>query len=142
MTCLPLLIAFSSLHDINTILRIGITITWSVTLHYAIFTTSLWCWKDISYNDVTSISILHRSISRRKSNKKPMSPQYRVPTGIEELMTHCKLPRRKSIFFFFPVCCIIFNCSWQLTFDKKQKRKYKTHWFSNWWSFIRPESFL
>ena len=25
-------------------------------------------------------------------------------------------------FFFFPVCCTVFNCSWQLiTLDKKQK---------------------
>ena len=75
------LIAFSSLTDINTILKIGITITWSFTLRYVIATTSLWCWKKISYNDVTSISKRSRSISRCKPNKKPMSPQYRVPTG-------------------------------------------------------------
>ena len=53
--CLPLLIAFSSLSDINTKLKIGITITWSFTLRCVIATTSLWCWKKI-YNDVTSIS--------------------------------------------------------------------------------------
>ena len=79
--CLLLLITLSSLSDINTTLKIGITITWSFTLRYVIATASLWCWKKISYNDVTSISIRNRSISRCKSNKKPMSPQYRVPTG-------------------------------------------------------------
>ena len=80
-TCLPLLIAFSSLYDINTTLKICITITWSFTLRYVIATTSLWCWKKISHNDVTSISIRNRSISWCKSNKNPMSLQYGVPTG-------------------------------------------------------------
>ena len=80
MNCLPLLIAFSSLSDINTTLKIGITITWSFTLCYVIAITSLWCWKKISYNGDTSISIRNRFISRCKSNQKPMSPQYRVPT--------------------------------------------------------------
>ena len=47
---LSLLIAFSSLSDINTTLKIGITITWSFTLRYVIATSS-WCWKKISYND-------------------------------------------------------------------------------------------
>ena len=65
--CLPLLIAFSSLSDINTISKIGITITWSFTLCYFIATTSLWCRKKISYNDFTSISTRNRSISRCKS---------------------------------------------------------------------------
>ena len=80
-TCLLLLIAFSSLSDIITTLKIGITITWSFTLRYVIAAT-LWCWKKISYNDVTSISKRNRSISRCKSNKKPMSLQYGVPTAI------------------------------------------------------------
>ena len=71
--CLLLLIAFSSLSDINTTLNIGITIT----LRYVIATTSLWCRKDI-----TSISILNRSKWLCKSNKKPMSPQYRVSIGM------------------------------------------------------------
>ena len=82
LKCLPLLLAFSSLSYINTKLKIGITITWSFTLCYDIATTSLWYWKKISYNDVTSISIRNWPISRYKSNKKPMSPQYRVPTGL------------------------------------------------------------
>ena len=30
-------------------------------------------------------------------------------------------PKKELHFFFFSVCCIIFNCSWQLMFDKKQK---------------------
>ena len=81
-TCLPLLIVFSSLPDINTTLKIGITIKWSFTWRYVIAKTSLWCWKEISYNDVPSISIRSRSLSRWKSHKKPMSPQYRVPTGM------------------------------------------------------------
>ena len=79
---LSLLIAFSSLSDINTTLKIGVTITWSFMLHYVTATTSLWCWKNISYNDVTSISIRNQSISRCKSNKKPMSLQYGMPTGL------------------------------------------------------------
>ena len=79
---LSLLIAFSSLSGINTTLKIGITITWSFTLRYVIATTSLWCWKKISYNDVTSISMRNRSISRCKFNKKSMPPQYRVPAAI------------------------------------------------------------
>ena len=51
-------------------------------MRYVIATISLWCWKNISYNDVTSISKHNRSISRCKSNKKPMSLQYRVPIGV------------------------------------------------------------
>ena len=73
-------IAFSSLSNVNMTLKVGITITWGFTLHYVIATT-LWCWKRISYNGVTSISIGNRSTPRWKPNKKPMSPQYRVPTG-------------------------------------------------------------
>ena len=42
-TRLPLLIPLSPLSDINTTLKIGITITCSFTLHYVITTTSLWC---------------------------------------------------------------------------------------------------
>ena len=35
-------------------------------------------------------------------------------------------PKKEVHFFFFSVCCIIFNCSWQLIiFDKKQKRSVK-----------------
>ena len=30
-------------------------------------------------------------------------------------------PKKKVHFFFFSVCCIAFNCSLQLMFDKKQK---------------------
>ena len=31
-------------------------------------------------------------------------------------------PKKEVHFFFFSVCCIVFNCSWQLImFDKKQK---------------------
>ena len=51
-----------SVSDINTTLKIGISITWSFTLRYFIATTSLWCWKKISYNDVTSILMRSRSI--------------------------------------------------------------------------------
>ena len=29
--------------------------------------------------------------------------------------------KKEVHFFFFSVCCIVFNCSWQLMFDKKQK---------------------
>ena len=49
--CLPSLTAFSSLSDINVTLKIGITLTWSFTLRYAIATIPLWCWKKIPYND-------------------------------------------------------------------------------------------
>ena len=76
--CCPLSVAFSSLSDINTTLKTGITIIWSFTLRYVITTTSIWCWKKISNNDVTSIPIRNRSISWCKSNKKQMSPQYWV----------------------------------------------------------------
>ena len=34
-------------------------------------------------------------------------------------------PQKKMHFFFFSVCCIVFNCSWQLTFDKKEKSSAK-----------------
>ena len=35
-------------------------------------------------------------------------------------------PKKEVHFFFFSVCCIIYNCSWQLIiFDKKQKRSVK-----------------
>ena len=81
--CSPLLITFSSLSDINLTLKIGITITWSFTLRYVIATTSLRCWKKISYDDVTSVLKRNRSISRCKSNKKPTLLQYRVPTGLK-----------------------------------------------------------
>ena len=33
-----------------------------------------------------------------------------------------KTPKKEVHFFFFSVCCVVFNCSWRLTtFDKKQK---------------------
>ena len=39
--------------------------------------------------------------------------------AIDDIM---QTPKKKVHFFFFPVCCIVFNCSWQLImFDKKQK---------------------
>ena len=50
-------------------------------MRYFISTTSLWYWKKKSYNNVNSASVRNWSISQCKSNKKPMSPQYRVPTG-------------------------------------------------------------
>ena len=34
-------------------------------------------------------------------------------------------PEKECIFFFFSVSCIFFHCSWQLMFDKKQKRYVK-----------------
>ena len=30
-------------------------------------------------------------------------------------------PKKEVHLFFFSVCCIVFNCPWQLMFDKKQK---------------------
>ena len=30
-------------------------------------------------------------------------------------------PKKEVRFLFFSVCCVLFNCSWQLMFDKKQK---------------------
>ena len=75
-------IAFSSLSDINTTFKIGITVIWSFTLHYVIAIISLWCWKKILHNYVTSISIRNQSTSRWKPNKKLMSAQYWMPTGI------------------------------------------------------------
>ena len=73
------------LMSIATTLKIGIIITWSFTLQYVIATTSLWCWKKISHNDVTSVSISSWSTSPWKPNKKPISPQYRVPIFIFSL---------------------------------------------------------
>ena len=35
-------------------------------------------------------------------------------------------PENKENFFFFLVCYIVFNCSWQLMFDKKQKSCVKS----------------
>ena len=33
---------------------------------------------------------------------------------------------KKEVHFFFSVCCVVFNCSWQLImFDKKQKKCVK-----------------
>ena len=42
----------------------------------------MWCWKKISHNYVTSVSIRNQSTSPWKHNRKPMSPQYRMPTGM------------------------------------------------------------
>ena len=44
-------------------------------------------------------------------------------------------------FYFFSVCCIITNCSWQLMLDKKQKTFCKTCSFSSWWWFTGSKSF-
>ena len=109
-TCLPILIAFSSLPDINTTLKNGITIKWSFTLRYVIATTSLWCWKKISYNDVTSMSIRNGPISRCKFNKNLISPQYRVPVRerkisilflhISDLMTWIPCPKIDKFYIF------------------------------------------
>ena len=38
--------------------------------------------------------------------------------AIDDIM---QTPKKEVHFFFFSVCCIVFNCSWQLMFDKKQK---------------------
>ena len=59
--------------------------------------------------------------------------------AIDDIM---QTPKKEVHFFFFSVCCIVFNCSWQLMFDIKAKKLCKTHSFSNWWWFIRPKSFL
>ena len=109
-TCLPILIAFSSLPDINTTLKNGITIKWSFTLRYVIATTSLWCWKKISYNNVTSMSIRNGPISRCKFNKNLISPQYRVPVRerkisilflhISDLMTWIPCPKIDKFYIF------------------------------------------
>ena len=95
-TCLSLLIAFSSLSNINTALKISITILWSFKLHYVIATTSSWCWKEISYNDVTSVSIHSRSTSRWKSNKKSVSPQYCAPKYVDAISQNLKSLTRSS----------------------------------------------
>ena len=48
--------------------------------------------------------------------------------GVNDIMQTLK----KEVDFFFSVCCIVFNCSWQLImFDKKQKKLCKTFAFSN-----------
>ena len=52
-------------------------------------------------------------------------------------------PKKEVHFFFFSVCCIVFNCSWQLImFNKKAKKLCKTYSFSNWWWFIWLKSFF
>ena len=56
------LIACSALSDINTTLKIGITIKWSLKLRYVVVVASLWCWKEISYNNVISVSVRSRSV--------------------------------------------------------------------------------
>ena len=39
--------------------------------------------------------------------------------AIDDIM---QTPKKEVHVFFFSVCCIVFNCSWQLImFDKKQK---------------------
>ena len=45
---LPSIFAFLFISDMNTTLKIGITVTWSFTLRYAISIPSLWRWKKIS----------------------------------------------------------------------------------------------
>ena len=51
--------------------------------------------------------------------------------------------KKEVHFFFFLICSIVFNCSWQLIrLDKKQKSLCKTYSFSNWWWLIRPKSFV
>ena len=76
-------------------------------------TTSLWCWKKI-YNDVTSISIRNWSISRCKSNKKPMSLQYRVSTGLASTKEGSH--------------CVIIASSWlKSNFKKSQQKKRQQH---------------
>ena len=40
------------------------------------------------------------------------------PRTIDDIM---QTPKKEVHFFFFSVCCIVFNCSWHLMFDKKQK---------------------
>ena len=31
--------------------------------------------------------------------------------------------KKEVHFFLFSVCCIVFNCTWQLMFDKKKSKK-------------------
>ena len=105
--------AFSSLSDINTTFKIGITITLSFTLCYIIAIISLWCWNKMSFNDVTSISIRNWSISQCKFNKKPIPLQYRVPTR-----TTFKFPLiiyQYTYFFIKMLGCWVF---WTFWYDK------------------------
>ena len=69
--CLPSLIAFSSLSDINVTLKIGITLTWSFTLRYTIATKLLWCWKKILHNDSLQFQYvigLYRDVNPTKND--------------------------------------------------------------------------
>ena len=42
--------------------------------------------------------------------------------------------------FFFSICCVVFNWSWQSVFYEKQEICVK-HLFGNWWWCIRPKIF-
>ena len=37
--------------------------------------------------------------------------------AIKDIM---QTPKKEMHFFFFSVCCIVFNCTWQLMFDKSK----------------------
>ena len=98
---MPLLIAFSSFPDINTTLKIVITITWSFTLRCVIATTSLWCYKKLSYNDVISISIRNRSICNRCCHNIPCPLGFKCLFGKIEISIYCSciIP---EFFWFLP----------------------------------------
>ena len=56
------------------------------------------------------------------SNKRTLKDQFYLEMGPHRATKDIMQTTKKKVhFFFFSVCCIVFNCSWQLMFDKKQK---------------------
>ena len=54
-------------------------------------------------------------------NKKTLKDQFYLEMvshrAINDIM---QTPKKEMHFFFFSVCCIVFNCTWQLMFDKSK----------------------
>ena len=109
--CLPLLIAFSSLSHMNTTLKIGNTWNWYnmkfyIALRYR-YNIIMKSGGDITwYNDVTSVLRHSWSTSRWKSNKKRMSPQYRVITVLAIILVNLK--RLKQLFVMIKTMWVYF----------------------------------
>ena len=54
-------------------------------------------------------------------NKRTLKDQFYLEMvshrAINDIM---QTPKKEMHFFFFSVCCIVFNCTWQLMFDKSK----------------------
>ena len=137
------LIACSALSDINTTLKIGITIKWSLKLRYVVVVASLWCWKEISYNNVISVSVRSRSVGLNRNQNQTKNRCHHniawpllyfkkksVHVMITIIHAFAKREERWEIFFHLHTNCFSFNATFGIHWVKIQseRKKMQSYW--------------